>query len=264
MAKRPVEALKDTDEMPFGKHRGKQMRHVEIQYLEWCIRKGFLQDRYPAVFLWCVNNRNKFHRATQMKIPVAAKLKSTPRKEENIFFKVLKSRESGPDDVEVDILDEATVNQLIARAAETGKPITVKHKGTHVATVMKEKPKTIHVGGEMGRKLDGIRRKVDAERKKGEMAKAIRMTRVAPLEWRFEVEDYVRGCGHIITHNGVGIFSESCPDYEDCGHDTGNLYVPGTDKSRDKGIVRFPNIKTEINVHTAVLKANNHFVAEGK
>jgi len=50
-----VEALKDSDPMPFGKHKGKEMRDVPASYLDWLRDQKWL-DEWPSVAKYIEEN----------------------------------------------------------------------------------------------------------------------------------------------------------------------------------------------------------------
>lgn len=47
-----AEALKDSDPMPFGKHKGKPMQEVPANYLDWLRGEDWVKDKYPRVWAY--------------------------------------------------------------------------------------------------------------------------------------------------------------------------------------------------------------------
>lgn len=52
------ESLTDEDEMPFGKHKGKKMRDVPAEYLDWLRDQAFVRYSWPKVYGYIRNNAN--------------------------------------------------------------------------------------------------------------------------------------------------------------------------------------------------------------
>ena len=44
-----AKSLTDSDKMPFGKYRGREMRNVPAEYLDWLRDQRWLDDKYPQV-----------------------------------------------------------------------------------------------------------------------------------------------------------------------------------------------------------------------
>jgi hypothetical protein len=49
--------LKDRDLMPFGEHKGKQMKDVPAGYLDWLDGQDWLPKRWPRVKAYIDHNR---------------------------------------------------------------------------------------------------------------------------------------------------------------------------------------------------------------
>jgi len=51
--------MEDTDLMPFGKHKGKEMADVPANYLIWLADNGYPKVRkdYPQVFIYINENK---------------------------------------------------------------------------------------------------------------------------------------------------------------------------------------------------------------
>lgn len=49
----PKPALKDSDLMPFGEHKGVPMEGVKASYLLWAMEQDWLQAKWPAVYAYC-------------------------------------------------------------------------------------------------------------------------------------------------------------------------------------------------------------------
>jgi uncharacterized protein (DUF3820 family) len=47
-----ITPLKDTDLMPFGTHKGKQMQDVPATYLSWLRKQGCTHPRVSAYIEW--------------------------------------------------------------------------------------------------------------------------------------------------------------------------------------------------------------------
>jgi len=43
--------------MPFGRHKGKKMRHVPIPYLLWLIEQPFVRKSYPSLYRYLLNHK---------------------------------------------------------------------------------------------------------------------------------------------------------------------------------------------------------------
>lgn len=50
------QALSDDDEMPFGKHKGKKMRDVPADYLDWLRDQSFVRYSWPKLYEYMRNN----------------------------------------------------------------------------------------------------------------------------------------------------------------------------------------------------------------
>ncbi len=53
-----VDALTDSDLMPFGEHRGKPMVSVPSSYLDYILGQPWLRNGWPAVYAYIIRSRN--------------------------------------------------------------------------------------------------------------------------------------------------------------------------------------------------------------
>lgn len=49
--------LKDTDPMPFGAHKGKQMQDVPAGYIDWLVGQTWI-DKFPQIVEYVETNRS--------------------------------------------------------------------------------------------------------------------------------------------------------------------------------------------------------------
>ena len=45
----PSQAMKDSDRMPFGQHKGKRLDEVPAKYLDWLSGEDWLDKTWPAL-----------------------------------------------------------------------------------------------------------------------------------------------------------------------------------------------------------------------
>lgn len=48
--------MTDEDEMPFGKHKGKKMKDVPAEYLDWLRDQAFVQYSWPKLYRYIKDN----------------------------------------------------------------------------------------------------------------------------------------------------------------------------------------------------------------
>lgn len=53
-----VSPLRDTDSMPFGKHKDRAMKDVPASYLDYLSDQDWLKTRWPRVWAYIDHNRN--------------------------------------------------------------------------------------------------------------------------------------------------------------------------------------------------------------